>query len=121
MMARGEETIERLKKQAEEEELDPDLLEPKDVFGLDDEVLGEDDQEPKQKNSAPREYVVLLKGSGNNWGEVARTEARSAGDAIRSLGQRLQSGSQYTAVPARNWHPVTIEVEQPPPILRFKS
>lgn len=57
--------------------------------------------------SAETEYVVLVRGPEASWTDSATVKARSAEQAIRSVGKE----GTFVAIPARSWKPVTVKAE----------
>lgn len=82
---------------------------------FEEEATPEVDEEPSvngEPRSSSREYVVLINAGKDAWSQVkAPIEATSAEAAIRSLGEELQDGSTYVAVPKRNWNPVPVTIK----------
>lgn len=57
-------------------------------------------------------YLILARSKEGGWQELAGGDARSATAAIRDLlDGRKSDYSEYVAVPARSWKPVTVKVE----------
>lgn len=86
-----EETIDRLREQAEAEATE----EP--------ELPLEEEEEASVKPQAVREYIVFSLAAGNAWKEEARVSTGSAESAIKTLGEKLKNDAQYAACPSRNW------------------
>lgn len=99
-MSAREETIERLREQAEEEALtieDAEIVDP------------ETPEEPKR--AAIREYIVFEHQQPGIWREVGRVNAGTAGSAIKSIDEAIKQGIEYAACPSRNWSVGSPEVE----------
>lgn len=74
-----------------------------------------------EKKDSSRDYVILETVDGDLWKKVTTVRASSVESALRSLGAALESKKKYVAVPARNWKPVTPNVETKTTIaLRFE-
>lgn len=98
MTTASEETIERLKERAAEEEAKLPLA-------------GETSSE-KPKKESTREYVVFQQGQDKaTWVEVVRAVAASAEAAVASLGGQLKDNATYAAIPSRSFHTVTVAIE----------
>lgn len=98
MTSAADETIARLKEQAEQEVLEDAL----------DEVLDPVEEEaPKKHGDSMREYVIL-----QGWTEVGRVVAQSSKAALNQLPETsLKNGNKYVVVPVRNWNEHEIAVE----------
>ena len=99
MSPAAEETIARLKEQAEEEAV------------TDEPALEEDEtpeeEAPKKHGDGSREYVIL-----QTWTEAGRVVAATSKAAIESLPEgAVKNGAKYVAVPVRNWNEHEIVVE----------
>ena len=105
MSTKHEETLERLKTKAQEEETgeDRDLeFEPDDGFGS--ALSPQETEVEEEKKSSTREYVVLA-----SWKEVARIEASSAEAALKALGK---GEGDFAVVPLRNFNSFSVKTEQ---------
>jgi hypothetical protein len=60
---------------------------------------------------------IVLGGQENGWQECGQHEAHSASAAIRAYAARAQKAgtldhyTDFVAVPARSWQPVTVKIE----------
>lgn len=96
MSPAAEETIARLKEQAEEEAATDEPV-----------ALEEEEEAPKKHGDGSREYVIL-----QTWTEAGRVVAATSKAAIESLPEgAVKNGAKYVAVPVRNWNEHEIVVE----------
>jgi hypothetical protein len=68
---------------------------------------------PVERTAQETEYVILSRDEpAGSWKEQTKVKAQSSTSAIRKWidGAPDPSGT-YIAVPARSWHPVTVETE----------
>ncbi len=100
MTSTAEETIARLKEQAEAEATD-------DEQEVEAEETEADEETPPKKHSDTREYVVLT-----TWAEAGRFTASTSKAAVEALGEGIKSGHKYVAVPVRNWNEHEAEIKQ---------
>ena len=106
-MPTKEETSEKLHALLEEaEEIEEAEVEPVEEEEAPEEVT--------ETRSSTREYIVLQKGTDDKFWLIAlgTVEASSAEGAIRALGDSLEDGSIYVAVPKRNWNPVPVTIKK---------
>jgi hypothetical protein len=74
---------------------------------------------PEPTKTAPREYVILQKASGDYWSNVGKVTASSVENAIKkhiaaidlSSDDQVDGPDPFIAVPARYWKPVTAKIE----------
>lgn len=105
MSTKHEETLERLREKAAEEEvlvISEDVVEEFDEVSPEVEVETEPESEETKKSSI-REYVVL-----QTWKEVARIEAGSAEAALKILGK---GDGGFAVVPLRNFSVFEVKTE----------
>lgn len=114
-MSQAEETLERLRKQAEETDGEQEVLVEEEAETA--EEVGADAQDAEaegaSKKSSTRDYVVLMNAGGGQYKVLGDAVHAGSGEAaILSLGEKvLQGGSEYVAVPKRNWTTATPRVE----------
>lgn len=117
-MSQAEETLERLRKQAEGEDVEEDGEEEAPVEEGEEEAEGvgaepQDGEAEAAKKSSTRDYVVLMNVGGGQYKLLGDAVNAGSGEAaILSLGEKtLQGGSEYVAIPKRNWTTATPRVE----------
>lgn len=113
-MSQAEETLERLRKQAEEEDGEQEALVEEGEEEAEEVGEGAEDEEATPaKKSSTRDYVVLMNVGGGQYKLLDDAVHAASGEAaILSLGEKaLQGGSEYVAIPKRNWTTATPRVE----------
>lgn len=119
-MSQAEETLERLRKQAGGEDGEQEgVVEEGDTetaqmdTGAEDGEGGEGGETGVAKKSSTRDYVVLMNVGGGQFKLLGDAINAASGEAaILSLGEKqLQGGSEYIAVPVRNWTKAIPKVE----------
>lgn len=113
-MSQAEETLERLRKQAEGEDGEQEgLVEETGEEAEEVDTGAEDEETAPTKKSSTRDYVVLMNTGGGQYKVLGEEVTASSGEAaILSLGEKaLQNGSEYVAVPKRNWTTAIPRVE----------
>lgn len=109
MSVAKEETVARLKEQIESKDEEQEEVLPLEA---EVEVEPEEEETPEQRSST-REYVVLVKSQDKEkaWVEIGRETAASTEAALKALGEALEDGRSYVAVPARSWNPVPVSIK----------